>query len=139
MSAATVQGYLFFLGNGTLGFQLGIGAGSPIRSTGPSASCTNWRSGAFVANGQWRHVAVTVDRSSTTGGRFYVDGVQVATFNPTVRPGSLTNVAPLRLSRSSTVTGLYRGAMDEVELLGLPAPAPTAAEVRSIHPAGQRG
>lgn len=137
VEAATVQGYSFFLGNGTLGFQLGIGAGSPICSTGPSASCTNWGSGAFVANGQWRHVAVTVDRSSTTGGRFYVDGVQVATFNPTVRPGSLTNVAPLRLgSRSSTVTGLYRGAMDEVELFPRVL---TAAEVRSIYLAGSAG
>ena len=117
VEAATVQGYSFFLGNGTLGFQLGTGVGSPICSTAPSASCTNWGSGAFVANGQWRHVAVTVDRSSPTGGRFYVDGVHVATFNPTVRPGSLTNTSPLRMgSRSSTVTGLYPGAMDEVEL-----------------------
>ncbi len=117
VEAATVQGYSFFLGNGTLGFQLGTGVGSPICSTAPSASCTNWGSGAFVANGQWRHVAVTVDRSSPTGGRFYVDGVHVATFNPTIRPGSLTNTSPLRMgSRSSTVTGLYPGAMDEVEL-----------------------
>ena len=137
VEAATVQGYSFFLGNGTLGFQLGIGVGSPICSTAPSASCTNWGSGAFVANGQWRHIAVTVDRSSTTGGRFYVDGVHVATFNPTIRPGSLTNTAPLRMaSRSSSVTGLMRGALDEVELFPRVL---TPAEVRSIYLAGSSG
>ena len=131
------KGYSFFLGNGTLGFQLGIGVGSPICSTAPSASCTNWGSGAFVANGQWRHIAVTVDRSSTTGGRFYVDGVHVATFNPTIRPGSLTNTAPLRMaSRSSSVTGLMRGALDEVELFPRVL---TPAEVRSIYLAGSSG
>lgn len=135
--AATVQGYSFFLGNGTLGFQLATGVGSSTCSTAPSASCTNYGSGVFVANGQWRHVAVTVDRSSTTGGRFYVDGVHVATFDPTVRPGSLTNANPLRLgSRSSTVTGLYRGAMDEVELFPRVL---TPQEVRSIYLAGSSG
>ncbi len=53
VEGATVQGYSLFLGNGTLGFQLGQGVGSPICSTAPGASCTNYPSGAFVANGQW--------------------------------------------------------------------------------------
>jgi hypothetical protein len=137
VEGATVQGYSFFLGNGTLGFQLAQGVGSPICSTAPGASCTNYGSGAFVANGQWRHVAVTVDRSSPTGGRFYVDGAHVATFDPTFRLGSLTNTSPLRMgSRSSTVTGLYRGALDEVELFPRVL---TPAEVRSIYLAGRSG
>ncbi|MEI2692019.1 MAG: LamG domain-containing protein [Anaerolineae bacterium] len=137
VEAATVQGYSFFLGNGMLGFQLAQGVGSPICSIAPGASCTNYPSGAFVANGQWRHIAVTVDRSSPTGGRFYVDGMPVATFNPTIRPGSLTNASPLRMgSRSSSVTGLYRGALDEVELFPRVL---TAAEVRSIYLAGSSG
>jgi hypothetical protein len=137
VEGATVQGYSFFLGNGTLGFQLAQGVGSPICSTAPGASCTNYGSGAFVANGQWRHVAVTIDRSSPTGGRFYVDGAHVATFDPTIRPGSLTNTSPLRMgSRSSTVTGLYRGALDEVELFPRVL---TPAEVRSIYLAGRSG
>ncbi len=137
VEGATVQGYSLFLGNGTLGFQLGQGVGSPICSTAPGASCTNYPSGAFVANGQWRHIAVTVDRSSPTGGRFYVDGVHVATFDPTIRPGSLTNTAPLRMaSRSSSVTGLYRGALDEVELFPRVL---TPVEVRSLYLAGSSG
>jgi hypothetical protein len=137
VEAATVQGYSLFLSNGMLGFQLAQGAGSPICSGAPSASCTNYGSGVFVANGQWRHVAVTVDRSSPVGGRFYVDGVHVATFDPTIRPGSLTNAAPLRLgSRSSSVTGLYRGVLDEVELFPRVL---TPVEVRSIYLAGSAG
>jgi len=137
VEGATVQGYSLFLGNGTLGFQLAQGVGSPICSPAPGASCTNYPSGVFVANGQWRHVAVTVDRSNPTGGRFYVDGVHVATFNPTNRPGSLTNANPLRMaSRSSSVTGLYRGALDEVELFPRVL-SPT--EVRRIYLAGSSG
>ena len=137
VEAATVQGYSLFLSNGLLSFQLAQGVGSPICSSAPGASCTNYGSGVFVANGQWRHIAVTVDRSSPTGGRFYVDGVHVATFDPTIRPGSLTNANPLRMaSRSSSVTGLYRGALDEVELFPRVL-SPT--EVRSIYLAGSSG
>lgn len=137
VEAASTQGYSFFIGNGMLGFQLAQGGGSSICSTAPTSSCTNYGSGAFVADGQWHHVAVTVERGSTTGGRFYVDGLPVATFDPTIRPGSLTNTSPLRLgSRSSTVTGLWRGALDEVELFPRVL---TAMEVRRIFLAGSAG
>jgi hypothetical protein len=137
VEAATVQGYSFFLGNGQLGFQLAQGGGSPICSNAPTSSCTNYGSGVFVANGQWRHVAVTVERGSTTGGRFYVDGVHVATFDPTIRLGSLNNTNPLRMgSRSSSVTGPYRGILDEVELFPRVL---TPLEVRNIYLARSSG
>lgn len=137
VEAASVQGYSLFLGNGVLAFQLADGVGSAICSTLPTASCTNYSSGAFVANGQWRHIAVTVDRNSPTGGRFYVDGALVSTFDPTVRAGSLTNANPLRLaSRSSSLTGFLRGALDEVELFPRLL---TPAEVAGIFQAGSRG
>jgi len=137
VEAASVQGYSLFLANGLLGFQLADGVGSNICSTLPSASCTNYSSGAFVANGQWHHIAVTVDRSSPTGGRFYVDGLLVSTFDPTLRSGSLTNASPLRLaSRSSSVTGLLRGVLDEVELFPRLL---TPFEVSSIYQAGSLG
>ncbi|MCX6030338.1 MAG: hypothetical protein NT169_13715 [Chloroflexi bacterium] len=45
------------------------------------------------------------------------DSAQIGGFNPTLRPGSPTNTSPLRPgSRSSSLTGLYRGILDEVEL-----------------------
>ena len=137
VEAASVRGYSLYLVNGVLGFQLADGVGSPICAPGPTASCTNWSSGVLVANGQWRHIAVTVERNSTTGGRFYVDGVLVNTFNPTSRLGSLTNPNPLRLaSRSSSVSGLLRGTLDEVELFPRVL---TPLEVRSLYLAGSYG
>ena len=112
-----VQGYSVFLSNGLLAFQLADGPGSTTCSNLPSSACTNYGSTAFVADGNWHHIAVTVNRGNSTGGRFYVDGVVVGTFDPTLRPGSLTNPSPLRLaSRSSSITGLLRGVIDEVEL-----------------------
>ena len=61
---------------------------------------------------------MTVDRDDPAGGIWYVDGVQVGTpFDPTLRPGTLTNTNLLRIgSRSSSVTGVFNGCIDEVEL-----------------------
>jgi len=36
--------------------------------------------GPDLRDGGWHHVAVTVDRASSTGGRLYVDGIQVGGF-----------------------------------------------------------
>lgn len=136
-TSSSVQGYSLYLYNGMPGFQLADGPGSPVCSTSPTSACTNYGSGAFVADGQWHHVAVTVGRTSPTGGRFYVDGVQVATFDPTVRPGSLTNANPLRLaSRSSSISGLLRGVLDEVELFSR---ALLPAEVAALYQASSQG
>ena len=132
-----VQGYSLFLSNGLLAFQLADGPGSTTCSNLPSSACTNYGSTAFVADGNWHHIAVTVNRANPIGGRFYVDGALVFTFDPTLRPGSLTNPNPLRMaSRSSSVTGLLRGVLDEVELFPRVL---TPAEVQSIFLADKLG
>lgn len=137
-SSADVTGYSLFLGNGILAFQIaddGSGGGfcGPCPTT---SSCTNYGSGAFVATGQWVHVAVTVSRV-TNGGTFYVNGAAVGIFNPDCHAGTVTNPNPLRIgSRSSSISGLFIGCVDEVELFNR---ALTAAEVASIHGAGQAG
>jgi hypothetical protein len=137
LEGTTVQGYSLFLGNGNLAFQLANGVGSTTCSTNPSSACTNYGTSAFVADGQWHHIAVTVDRMNPIGGRFYVDGALVAVFDPTIRIGSLTNPNPLRLaSRSSSVSGLLRGSLDEVELFPRVL---TPAEVQSIYQANRFG
>ena len=129
-ATSLVQGYSLFLSNGLLAFQLADGPGSTTCSNLPSSACTNYGSTAFVADGNWHHIAVTVNRTNPIGGRFYVDGALVCTFDPTLRPGSLTNPNPLRMaSRSSSVTGLLRGVLDEVELFPRVL---TPAEVQSI-------
>jgi hypothetical protein len=101
-----VRGYHVFISNGQLGLQLADGAH------------TNYGSGAVLPTGRWVHVAITVDRDSPTGIRFYYDGVQVGnTGNPIPRSGSLASPAPLRIGgHSQTATGGLRGRLDEVEL-----------------------
>ncbi|MEM7535318.1 MAG: LamG-like jellyroll fold domain-containing protein [Chloroflexota bacterium] len=137
-TAGDVQGYSFFLNSGRVGFQLANGNGTWFCSSDPVASsCTNYASGVSVADGEWHFVAVTVDRDDPQGGKFYVDGVQVATFNPTIRSGSLDNKYPLRIaSRSSFETGLFRGDIDEVELFKRVL---DADEIAAIYQAGSAG
>ncbi len=132
-----VIGYSLFLSDGMLGFQLAEGGGSSICSTNPSASCTNYISGTPVANGQWRFVAVTVDRDQAAGGVFYLDGAPVGTFDPTIRPGSLDNASPLYLARRSlSAVAFLDGSLDEVELFQR---ALDATEIATLYAAGPAG
>jgi len=70
---------------------------APTARRSPLSACTNWVATApqgFVATGQWSFVAVTIQRSQPNGGTFYVNGIAVGTFDPTVRMGTLTNSGP---------------------------------------------
>jgi len=44
-----------------------------------------------VNDDKWHYVAFYVERNNPTGGKIYVDGLCVHTFNPTTRAGSLSN------------------------------------------------
>jgi hypothetical protein len=105
-SLPNVTGYSLYLWNGKPGLGLFDGAGY-----------TNWNSTGFVANGNWHHVAVTVDRDNTSGLLFYVDGSLVSTFDPKGRPGTLTNTAPFVMARN-LISPSYTlaGTLDEIEL-----------------------
>lgn len=132
-----VRGYSFYTYNGNLGFQLADRAGSPICSSLPTSACTNYVSSVFVADGLWHLVAVTVDRDNPTGLTFYRDGVALATANPTLRQMTLVNSRPLRLSsRSSSVSGFWRGEIDEVEIFRRVL---QPGEVLAIYQAGASG
>jgi hypothetical protein len=62
------------------------------------------------SDGRWHHVAVTVDRDSFTGVRFYLDAVPGPMFDPTPRPGSVNSTRPFRVgSRSMSVANVFRG------------------------------
>ncbi len=69
------------------------------------------------SDGNWHHVAVTVRRSSATGIQFYLDGQPMGkTFDPTGHRGPLAATNPLRIgSRSSSVSGLFEGCLEEVQ------------------------
>jgi hypothetical protein len=106
LTGGQVRGYHVFVSNGRLGLQLADGA------------FTNYGSNAVLPVGQWVHIAITVDRDSPTGIRFYYNGVAVGTTgNPMPRSGSLNSPAPLRIGgHSQTANGGLRGQLDEVEL-----------------------
>ena len=123
-----VRGYSLFLGNGgALGFQLADG------------SFSNYSSSLAVANdGQWHHVAVTVDRDNTNGIVFYLDGVADSLLrNPVPYQASVSTTFPLRVgSRSSSVSFNFFGGIDEVELFSRVL---TPAEVAALFNAGASG
>ncbi|MBI3785293.1 MAG: hypothetical protein HY270_18020 [Deltaproteobacteria bacterium] len=103
-------GYHLFLFNGLLGFQLSDG--QPFLN--------NVSPGPLVDDGTWHHVAATINRGSSSGGNLYVDGQLVYTFDPTTRPGSIINAAPLRLGvrlvGGAQAFENFQGAIDEVEI-----------------------
>ncbi len=125
-------GYALFLFDGRLGFQLADAPLAPGQFSNFLSSGPNLRDGAF------HHVAVTVDRSSSSGGKLYVDGVVVLTFDPTVQPGDLSNNEPLLIGKHPTegFCGAYRGRIDEVEIFNR---ALSASEIQDIFNAGSAG
>ena len=91
------RGYLLYIDQGRPGIQLADG------------THYNYTSSGFVADGNWHLLAVTVDRDSPSGLRFYVDGALTDIMDPTVHIGSLSNTAPLAIGQT------FRGALDELE------------------------
>jgi hypothetical protein len=92
---------------------------------------------ATVPVGVWTHVAVTVDRHDPAGGRFYIDGELVNTFDPTTKPGSFANAVPLRIGAGGIFNnGFFDGAIDELEIFRR---ALGAEEVRALYEAGEAG
>ncbi|HEX5747070.1 MAG TPA: LamG domain-containing protein [Archangium sp.] len=99
---------------------------------------TNWVSTIAIPNDDhWHHVAVTVNRVSSTGINFYVDGQPAGTFSPLARSGDLTNTAPLRFGRSSlSNSGSIKMGMDEFSLYKR---ALSSTEIQSIFNSGRFG
>jgi len=142
--SAVPVGYALFLVNGRLGLQLGDRPGSSFCSSNNATSaCTNWVAPGNwpnAADGKWHHVAASVSRNSTTGGRLYVDGWLVLTFNPTIRNQSLDNTAAAWIAsghaNGASAQTFFTGDIDEVEIFKR---AITAAEVLAIFNAGSLG
>jgi Concanavalin A-like lectin/glucanases superfamily len=109
------RGYTVFLSSGRLALQLAEG-GSGFCDAITGKGCTNYDSGANIANGAWHFVAITVDRDQSDGIRFYVDCQQVGVANPTLRQDSLDNTAPLLFAKHAFGGLFFAGALDEVEI-----------------------
>jgi hypothetical protein len=123
-------GYEFNLGDGQLHFRMSDSLSGPSYGFGPA--------GPDMRDGTFHHVAVTVARNSATGGKLYVDGQMVLTFDPTVAAGNLSNTEPLRIgvNANSTFFSNFKGAIDEVSLYNR---ALAAAEIQAIYNAGGAG
>jgi uncharacterized protein (TIGR03437 family) len=121
---------------GSSGYLLGLTFGLPTVIFADGGVATEWTPPAgSVADGKWHHVAVTIARSSTTGGTIYVDGVATLVFDPTNKPGSWSSPVPLTIG-GPYVGSSFNGAIDEVEVFNR---ALSATEVGQIYAAGSFG
>jgi len=111
----TKSGYAFFLHYGYPALALADPTASGFAEfigVGPDA---------FIADGTWHNVAVTLDRNSSTGLNLYVDAKlpPVATFNPMGKSGSLDNDANLLIGKGYGISGpetYFDGILDELEM-----------------------
>ncbi len=129
----TPIGYSMLLYKGHLMFQLADPINGWVNYYNASSDKLN--------DGEWHLVAVTIDRDDAEGGRLYVDGSLVHTFNPTSRSGSLDNDGDLFIGRhhaNSTfnLEMYYDGNIDEVELFKR---ALSADEIAGLYKAGRHG
>ncbi|MEM9006146.1 MAG: Calx-beta domain-containing protein, partial [Cyanobacteria bacterium P01_F01_bin.86] len=123
-ASGPAQGYvLSHTNNGRLNFQM---------ADGTSGGGVSYLSTASIADGQWHHITVTVDRDDTQGGDFYIDGVKDGSFDPTMALGSLSNSRNLLFGRNSDspTPNYFQGALDEVKLFKADL---TASDVLSLY------
>lgn len=122
------RGYAFFVQNGMV--QLVMADGTSIS--------TFQSSNTFIANGTWRHVAVTVRRTGGVPvGQFYIDGNPAgATFTPL--PGNINSNATLFIARYrlSTSACSCEVSLDEIELFNT---AVSFTDIKAIFNAGSAG
>jgi hypothetical protein len=71
-----------------------------------------------LRDGHFHDVALTVERKSATGGKLFVDGQLVLTFDPTKLPQSLVSPAPLLIGGhpDPTLDCGFKGHMDYVRI-----------------------
>ncbi|MEP7009043.1 MAG: LamG domain-containing protein [Acidobacteriota bacterium] len=118
-------GYLLVLNGGRPAFQLA----APVRFPGDLGHSSWITTTPDLRDGEWHHVVVSVDRTSSTGGLFYVDGALALTFDPTPYEGRhLENFAPLLIGRHMDGS-LWKGSIDEVMII---QKALDAAEVQRL-------
>ncbi|MDP2335268.1 MAG: SdrD B-like domain-containing protein [Bacteroidota bacterium] len=125
-----MTGYRLFIIQGKLYFQMGDG----------TVPLSQWVPTVQLADGAWHFVTVTIDRKFTDGGKLYIDGSLALTFDPTGKPGSISNTIPLTVAGNNmsnlTASDNFTFYLDEVELFNR---AITDTEIASIYNAGSAG
>ena len=127
-----VVGYVLYLASGQLAVQMAdapaaVGTWSNFVSTSPDL-----RDDAF------HHIAVSIDRSASASGTFYVDAQAISGFDPSSEPGDLSNSGPLRIGHSAGQgsSAYYKGLIDEVSIFDR---ALDGLEVNAIYNAASLG
>jgi Concanavalin A-like lectin/glucanases superfamily len=120
------------------GYSLAINTGHLLFQLATSGGFTTYTdTGTLPADNQWHFIAVTVNRTSTTGGKFYIDGAPTGTFNPTNRPGNLNNTGAFNVAFSQlSGSARWLGCIDEVEFFPRML---FQDEIRKIYDAGSGG
>ncbi|RIL12495.1 hypothetical protein DCC79_01240 [bacterium] len=124
------MGWSLHLADGRLGFTWSH-ASSSLDAVAPDR----------LSAGEWHLVAVTVRRGSPDGGKLYVDGALVHTFDTTPLAGAVDTDALLHvalqpaLGRGQPARG-FVGAIDEVELFDRPI---SGDDIRAIYAADRFG
>lgn len=120
-------GFSLFVADGRLGFTAfagqGIVADAPLIA--PAGD---------VADGEWHHVAVVVDRERE--GRLYVDSLPVLRFDAAAVAGDLDNRADLFIGRDAFGQAFFHGAIDELDIFRVTL---SEAELDGIFSAGESG
>ena len=125
-----------------LGYELFLQYGQVVLQMADTLTAYSWHNfgpaGPDLRDGQFHHMAATIQRNSTNGGNLYIDGQVVLTFDPTVCPGSLSNAEPARIGNhpNSEVNCFFKGIIDEPSLYNR---ALTASEIQAIYNAGSAG
>jgi len=131
---ATALGYSLHLEYGKIACQITTAPGFHFKFSDlfpPKKLLADWHArkqlqlvSRFVApqpdlrDGQFHFVALTIERDSMSGGKFYVDGRVVLTFDPTKLRGSLVNSEPLMLGThpDSSLHCAFKGQIGGVRL-----------------------
>ena len=91
LSGVTGVGYSLSLYQGRLAFWLATPTSNSQSTTNASVFISG---GPDLRDAMFHHVAVTLTRGDTNGGKLYVDGQVALTFDPTPRRASLSNASP---------------------------------------------
>jgi concanavalin A-like lectin/glucanase superfamily protein/tyrosinase-like protein len=120
-------GFSLFLVEGRLGFS--AFAGQRLAAEAPLVAPQG-----NVADGEWHHVAVAVDREKE--GRLYVDSLPVLRFDAGAFAGDLDNAGDLFIARDSAGQAFFHGDLDELDVFRLLL---TEADLDGIVSAGAAG
>lgn len=103
-----------------IGYHVCLYKGHPLLRMHDSTNGYNYWGGNAspkVNDGNWHYVAIYVDRDNDSGGKIYIDGLNVHSFNPTGVSGNLSNNKPLFIGKHADWSHAYfEGCLDEVRI-----------------------